>query len=274
MSIKLSEIINVENAKDYKVHLANWNGHNQPLDIFVSDKDRWKGWNSWRGEKDDFNRRYIFSLIDYYHEPNIWLFGGVYEVTKRLNVARAKGYEVELTDQFSHFVGRLKIRWSRSGRAKSRRLENYIDEYEVSEILKEVYTGEVFCGYERINHDFHVLESIFLSAKPDWKGALINVKGVYLIVDKQNGKKYVGSAYGGSGIWSRWLCYMGNGHGGYSDELTKLIKQKGIDYARKNFRFSLLEYRPMKTDDTEVIRRENYWKEALLSRGEFGYNAN
>lgn len=273
MSIKLSEILNFENANDYKVHLASWNGHNQPLDIFVSDKENWKEWNSWRGEKDDFNRKYIFSLIDYYHEPNIWLFGGVYKVTKRLQVTRAKGYEVELTDHFSQFVGRLKIKWHRSGRAKSRRLENYVEEYEVSEILKEDYTGEVFCGYERINHDFHVLESIFLSAKPDWKGALINVKGVYLIVDKQNGKKYVGSAYGGTGIWSRWACYMGNGHG-YNDELTKLIKQKGIDYARKNFRFSLLEYRPMKTDDTEVIRRENYWKEALLSRGEFGYNKN
>ncbi|MDH5301710.1 MAG: GIY-YIG nuclease family protein [Gammaproteobacteria bacterium] len=273
MSIKLSEILTFENPSEYKVHLANWNGSNQPLDIFVSDKERWKGWNSWRGENDDFNRRYIFSLIDFYHEPNVWLFGGVYEVTKRLNVTRDKGYEVELTDQFSPFIGRLKIRWARSGRAKSRRLENYVDEYEVSEILKEEYTGEAFCGYEHINHDFHVLEAIFLSAKPDWKAALENVKGVYLIMDKHNGKKYVGSAYGGAGIWSRWSCYMGNGHG-HNDELTKLIKKRGMEYARQNFRFSLLEYRPMKTDDAEILARESYWKEALLSRGEFGYNAN
>jgi hypothetical protein len=108
----------------------------------------------------------------------------------------------------------------------TRILENCIEEFEVSEILKEEYTGEVFCGYENINHDFHVLENIFLTGKQDWKTALVNVKGIYLIMDKRNGKKYVGSAYGDSGIWSRWNCYIGNGHG-HNDELTKIIKQNG-----------------------------------------------
>lgn len=273
MGIKLTDILEFEDEKKYKVHLANWNGHNQPLDIFVSSKKDWEGWNSWRSEKDDFNRQYIFSLMDYYHEPNTWLFGGVYEVVKRLNKTRAKGYEIKLTNQFKPFIGRLKIKWQRSGRAKARRLENCLAEFEVSEILKEEYTGEVFCGYENINHDFHILESIFLTGKPDWKAALENVKGVYLITDKKNGKKYVGSAYGGSGIWSRWSCYIGNGHG-HNDELTTLIKAKGKQYARDNFRFSLLEYRPMRADDNAIIERETYWKEALLSRGEFGYNKN
>ncbi|MGB4782742.1 GIY-YIG nuclease family protein, partial [Candidatus Methylomirabilis sp.] len=129
------------------------------------------------------------------------------------------------------------------------------------------------CGYENINHDFSTLETIFKSGRPDWKAALENVKGVYLIIDKYNGKKYVGSAYGGSGIWARWECYMGTGHG-WNDELTKLIQQEGIDYARKNFRLSLLEYRPARTDDRVIIERENYWKEALLSCGAFGYNRN
>jgi hypothetical protein len=62
------------------------------------------------------------------------------------------------------------------------------------------------------------------------------VKGVYLIVDKKNGKMYVGSAYGDLGIWSRWSCYIGTGHG-WNDELTKLIKDNGIQYARDNFQF-------------------------------------
>lgn len=127
--------------------------------------------------------------------------------------------------------------------------------------------------HENINHDFHVLENIFQAGKPDWKAALANVKGVYVITDRKNGKKYVGSAYGDSGIWSRWSCYMGTGHG-YNDELTKLIKKEGMDYARTNFQFSLLEYRPMKTDDHDIIARESYWKEVLLSRGDFGYNKN
>lgn len=105
------------------------------------------------------------------------------------------------------------------------------------------------------------------------EAALENVKGVYLIADKSNGKKYVGSAYGDAGVWARWSCYIGTGHG-WNDELTTLIAREGLDYARRNFRISLLEYRPAKTDDKAILEREAYWKEALLSRGQFGYNKN
>jgi len=59
------DIVNIESPQCYKVYLANWNGHNQPLDVFVRDRNKWKEWNSWRGEKNDFNREYIFSIIDY-----------------------------------------------------------------------------------------------------------------------------------------------------------------------------------------------------------------
>ena len=141
----------------------------------------------------------------------------------------------------------------------------------VSEILKKAYSGEVFPGYENINHDFSKLIPIFKDEKADWKYALKNIKGVYVIFDKSNGKKYVGSAYGESGIWSRWKSYMYSSHGG-NDKLIELIKSKGDSYAEKNFKISLLEYRPMKTDDKDIIDRENYWKAVLLSIGNFGYN--
>ena len=105
------------------------------------------------------------------------------------------------------------------------------------------------------------------------KTALQNIKGVYLIVDNTNGKKYVGSAYGRSGLWGRWSCYMNTGQG-YNDELTDLINRKGIEFARQNFRMTLLEYFLPKTTEEVVIEREGYWKRALLSRGPFGYNKN
>ncbi|MBO0935409.1 GIY-YIG nuclease family protein [Fibrella sp. HMF5335] len=99
------------------------------------------------------------------------------------------------------------------------------------------------------------------------------MKGIYLITDRSNGKKYVGSAYGDYGVWSRWAIYAGTGHG-FNDELTKLIAEKGVQHARDFFSFTLLEYRTMRVDDADIIRRESYWKEVLLSRGQFGYNLN
>ena len=271
--IPLSDILYIKNPTDYKVHLASWNHVVHPLDVFLKDRDEWKSWNEWRSMQDDFNRQYIFTLIDYYHEHNVWLFGGIYEVVKRLGKTRARGYEVDLTDQYKSLIGRLKVHFERGSiRQKSITLERYLDAFTVHEILSSEYKGEAFPGYEDINHDFSILDNIFKTSKPDWKYTLENVKGVYLIADKSNGKKYVGSAYGESGIWSRWSCYMRTGDGN-NDELTKLIHKKGMDYAQKNFRFVLLEYHPKDTEDKVIRNRESYWKKALLSR-EFGYNKN
>ena len=182
-------------------------------------------------------------------------------------------YEVELCREDDTLIGRLKLRFQRPGRARVL-TDRYIAGMSLIEILREPYNGEPFCGYENIDHEFSALEIIIRENRPDWKAALENVKGVYLITDKRTGKRYVGSAYGASGIWSRWSCYIGTGHG-WSDELTKLIHSKGIEYARAHFKFTLLEYRPMKVDDQVVVDRENFWKEALLTRETlFGLNRN
>lgn len=139
--------------------------------------------------------------------------------------------------------------------------------------IKEPFTGERFPGYENINHDLHALAAIFRMGRPDWKATLENVKGVYVIFDGFNGKKYVGSAYGEFGIWSRWSVYMGTGHG-CNDELVKVIEAQRVEYAMNNSKPTRLEYRLARTDDNVIIARENYWKNALLSRGEYGYNNN
>ena len=273
MSITLASCISISNPEEYKVHLASWNKKDQPLDVFIRDRKEWDLWNSWRSGKNEFNRPYIFSLIDFYPESDIWLFGGVYRVLSRSPVNQAHSYQVERVPTTESLVGRLKVRFKRPGRVKSLRMEKYLPQMVVSELLREPYAGEVFPGYENINHDFRLLETIFRANRPDWRAALESVKGVYLIADMSNGRKYVGAAYGDSGVWSRWLCYMDTGHG-WNDELTRLIRKEGIEYARENFRISLLEYRPMKTDDRVIIERETFWKEALLSRAPLGYNKN
>lgn len=273
MNIPVSNFIKIDNLHGYKFHAARWNGSDNPLDVFVRDKRAWRNWNTWRGTTNEFSRQFIFSLIDFYPERDVWLFGGIYEITGRRNEPRTHSYDIREIEEYQPYVGRLKINLKKPPRGRAFYLEKYWGQMSVSEILKESYSGAVFPGYENINFDFSNLEPIFKNENPDWKGALHSVKGIYLIMDKSNGKKYVGSAYGGEGIWSRWNCYMGNGHG-HNDELTNLISKEGFGYALRNFRISLLEYRSMKVDDKTIIERENYWKEVLLSRGTFGYNKN
>ena len=272
--IPILNLINIDVPNNFKLHAARWNGKWQPLDVFVRDKNEWIDWNRWRGDRNDFSRQYIFSLIDFYPERGMWLFGGIYEVLNDNEIEHGLSYEIEELEEYSVYVGRLKVKLVEVPRGRAFYLEKHIENMTVSEILKQPYSGEAFPGYENINHEFVKLTSIFNNQNPDWKTALENVKGVYVVTDKSNGKKYIGAAYGDSGIWSRWDSYMHTGGHGGNDELVNLINKEGPEYANKNFVLSLLEYRPMRTDDKVLIEREAYWKEVFISRGKFGYNLN
>ena len=269
--INLRDIIKIDDPNQYKLHLAcrSPDGTN-PLDEYVAGHGNWLGWNQWRGNRNDWTRDFVFSLMDFYPRTDAWLFGGVFRVVERHD----DSYKLEEVDDYKRYVGRMLLSFHRyqGMRGRAYYLENYINEFKVTEIFPAPYSGESFPGYENINHDFNVLEPIFRSERNDWYTALSNVKGIYLISDKHNGKQYVGSAYGDTGIWSRWACYMGTGHG-WNDELTTLITENTFEYARENFRLSLLEITSMSASDERIIGRESHWKNSLLAR-EFGYNRN
>lgn len=279
--IKLNDILHLPNEHivRYKLHLAANNGYVEPLDVFLRDFDEWKDWNEWRGtgSKNVFNREFIFTLIPDYTRYGKYIFGGVFRVVERFDnyEETERGYKVELAEQYKELTGRLVVDFNRyqGMRGRAFRLENYIDEMSVSEIMEVPYGGIKFPGYDNVLLPFNMLELLVKNQKQDWITALENVKGVYVIVDRSNGKKYVGSAYGDYGIWSRWSCYATTGHG-YNDGLVDLIKTKGLEYVRENFQFSILEVISMRAADDFIIRRESFWKDVLLTRSDFGYNKN
>lgn len=277
--IKLNSILNLSETDlwNYKLHLAAWNKYEHPLDVFLRDFDEWKGWNKWRKNRDDFNREFIFTLIPDYRRPGKYIFGGVFRVVERYqDFAETEiGYKVELAEQYKELIGRLVVDFYRYQGLRGRAFifANYINDMTVAEITEKPYGGIDFPGYENILLQFDMLELLVNNQKQDWIAALGNVKGVYVICDKSNGKKYVGSAYGGAGIWSRWSCYANTGHG-YNDDLVAVIEKEGKDYARKNFQFSVLEVISMRADDDYVVHRESFWKEVLLTKTKFGYNKN
>ena len=267
----LTDIIKIDDPSKYKLHLGgrNEDGEN-PLDYFAKAPKNWIGWNEWKGNKNDWTREYIFSLIEFYPKANSWLFGGIFKIINRLE----NKYEIEEVQEFSKYTGRVILSFYRYQGLRGRAfyLETFIKDFTILELLPDIYSGEIFPGYDRINHDFSTLENIIKREIIDWKTALQNIKGIYLVTDKSNGKSYVGSAYGDAGIWSRWQCYIGTGHG-WNDQLIKLIIDKGIDYARINFKISLLEILSMTSSDDFIIARENRWKSVLMTR-EHGYNSN
>ena len=297
--INLAQILDIDIDKlpDYNLHLAQA-GPREPLEDYIWDNagpgkvgSRWKGWQEWRGEDGKGpdrwkNCTYILSFMRVYREGNdIWLFGGIFE---KLGFDEENWrYDVKLTEQGKEHIGRLKISYHNRAQKVYRKLGIVYPELKFHEILRAPYSGILFSGYENISLDFPQLASIINANREDWRTALVNHKGIYVIFDKETGKKYVGSAYGNNGIWSRWCCYVWSLHGN-NKELKALFKEdKGqskmleifkrkdpLDYAMANFRFTLIECWPFKTDDSAIIHRENFWKEALLSRGDYGYNAN
>ena len=256
-----------------KLHCAVFNGQYYPIDVLATDPVEWQGWNSWRGPKDDFNRQFIFSLAQDRHDPTLWLFGGIFEVLARAGIRGERSYTVTLReDLMGPFIRRLFVRLMLTGRQRQRTMETCLDAMTVASILPEPHLGDPFPGHDRINHSLADLQRIISQNRPDWRIALENMKGVYVIHDRLTGQPYVGSAYGDTGIWQRWSHYAETIHG---DNVGPrgLVERRGADYARENLVFALLEFWSMRTEDQHVLNREAYWKQVLLSRS-LGHNKN
>ena len=52
-----------------------------------------------------------------------------------------------------------------------------------------------------------------------------------------------------------------------------MVKEKGFDYVKQYFQYSILENYNAKIDDHAVLKRESWWKDALQSR-RLGYSDN
>ena len=208
-------------------------------------------------------------MMDFHPEQDIWLFGGIFEVLGLIG----NSYDVAITDQAEGLIGRLKIRYPYKTRMTRPYLESHYGRMVVSELLPKPYAGRVFPGYNMLDLSFRKLEVVARTSRPDWKQALELIKGVYLITDTNTEKRYVGAAYGGAGIWSRWSDYAWTGHGG-NVELRLLAPDGDLTYCREHLRIMLLEQHVSTVSDETVIAREGFWKTALRSRGLTGLNRN
>ena len=269
--IKLVDLLELAGLElsNVKIHCATSDRH-PPLDAFFA--GQFKKWQEHQSQK-NFECDKVVSLIHLWESK--WLFAGVFSVEDVKENKKGKKvwyeYKTKEVSGLDHLIGKVIIHFEKKFRASYLRDTKFLNELVVDSIRNTRMTIGDFPGYNRVLLSIHNLKTIISESNPSWRGALSNMAGVYLVVDKKTGKQYVGSAYGDEGIWHRWTTYASNGHGG-NKELKELLKENKISYS-ENFQFSILEVCDIRSSDDYVIERETYWKSVLLSR-EFGLNKN
>lgn len=135
----------------------------------------------------------------------------------------------------------------------------------------------VFTSYENVMLSYSELKKIFDSKNNEWKSRLEACNCIYLILDKSNGKQYVGSTYSSNtqkmlGIWNRWAEYADTGHGG--NKSLEALCTKDPQYHVKNFQWTILEVLPLNVAPLVAIERESFYKKKFGTAEPNGYNNN
>ena len=116
-----------------KIHLAVWNGEQNPLDVYLAgDFEEWQSYQS----KRNFNREYIVSLIQL-PEHDTWLLAGIYESISDTWNEDHYDYTTKLVPEFESYYGRLKVSFTRSGRQSYLIAENWSESIVVKEITAQ-----------------------------------------------------------------------------------------------------------------------------------------
>jgi hypothetical protein len=269
-SIKLNDILQIENLQNVKIRFNlmfenNWN----PIETFKNKETKllFDGhYSNYTKNKSFKNGQITIGLIRIKSNEHLWLLFHIGKITKDLNVFSGVGYEYESLPEYEKYCGRLIIRFKNSSQNMIRNADSVMDNCEVDQILPNIFDNDIFPGYDKVNISWQELVRVI--EKDTWKTALQNQKGVYLITDISNGKKYIGSASGDDMILTRWKSYVKTGNGN-----NKKLKELEFDHIKENLRFSILDIYKSTTEKQIIIDRESWWKEVLLSR-KFGYNSN
>lgn len=209
---------------------------------------------------------------------DLWLMTGMVKVIKD------NGYNAPADAEYldKKYNYRVIVRFHKKSQNGNLNAKGLIDELEVVELWnsEKLYKDTSFPGYKNIKVGFQELKNM-LQISEEWRTALKSRKGIYVITDTKAGKLYVGSAYGEKGILGRWEIYINSGYdknelenGTYPNkQFRELVKKEGMSYIENNFQYSILETFTDDVLDKDIISRESFWKDVLMTR-KYGYNSN
>jgi hypothetical protein len=279
-------VLNMNTSSENR--LDTWLKTNYVDFSYWSHQGSWKGDGHKKPNRNFHEGNMVFGFVQLGGDRWLLVTAGIIKHVPKITLDNPIGSHCsyDVVEKYKPLLGRLIIKLKK-GNTFSRYAFNfsrYSNEAYVEQILPTIYGVETFPGYHNLNIGFEDLNMQI--DNPEWSSKLSAVNGIYLIVDKSNNKKYVGAAYGNQGFYGRWKAYLNNGYDDSEEEsgekfpnsqLKKIAKDKtkGLEYIRKNFKFSILETIPSNIDNKYVIERENHWKEILNTRSkEYGYNSN
>lgn len=245
-------------------------------DLYCHDHQKFLIFQNEQKHKNFSDVEYIVSFLS--EEGTVARFIGVFEnkgILKTIDKETTL-FDFQEISGFDILKDKTVVNWGKGTRQWIQNWETKKEVIRIDEGLNNRKTPP-FIRYEDVKLNYSELKTIFESNNPVWKSKLEACNCVYLILDKSNGKQYVGVTYKDasrgwkSGIWNRWSEYAKTGHGGNED----LIKACGDDpnYAKENFQWSILETLPLNVISSVALDRETLCKEKFGTR-DFGYNNN
>lgn len=276
-----------DNVNESRIKLVRHSSDVQP-DSFIYNK--YKGsvyklyrtdyalFKEWQSEQSDSKMKNVDYLVVFLAEEGCECrFIGVY---RNYGPKRAIGngvseYAIEEVEGFEGLKDKVVIDW---GKGTLSWMQNWQSTKNVRRI-DQVNTGDdipYFIRYEDVILSFSQLQKVV--EDKEWKSKLESLNCVYMILDKETGKQYVGVTYKDmkpgikNGILGRWTEYAQTGHGN-NKLLVALLAEKGISYADQNFQWTILETLPLNVTPKVAIDRESLYKKKFGTR-EHGYNEN
>ena len=276
-----------DNANESRIKLVRHSSDVQP-DSFIYNK--YKGsvyklyrtdyalFKEWQSEQSDSKMKNVDYLVVFLAEEGCECrFIGVYRNygPKRATGNGVSEYAIEEVEGFEGLKDKVVIDW---GKGTLSWMQNWQSTKNVRRI-DQVNTGDdipYFIRYEDVILSFSQLQKVV--EDKEWKSKLESLNCVYMILDKETGKQYVGVTYKDmkpgikNGILGRWTEYAKTRHGN-NKLLVALLAEKGISYADQNFQWTILETLPLNVTPKVAIDRESLYKKKFGTR-EHGYNEN
>ncbi len=283
MKLKLNDLLRfsqeqINNAK-ISLNITHGKGGQRYFEMWKSDervpaeKDVWYAYPSHYGRSRCFYEGETCVGFIQMDRNNEWLLVAVGKV---VSVPTSGPCKYEPIHEYDAFLGRVIVRLSK-GNTMGRfvfHLSRFLDECEVIRVCEKAYEEDAAFSLDSISLGYADLKATIDGYKnPSLRKILENIKGIYCLTDTKTGKLYIGSATGDSkGIAQRWGNYSVTLSGG-NKELCNLLQEKGEEYIKSNFKFTVIEYFGMRFDDEKILQREAYWKQ-VFDTIRHGYNDN